>query len=269
MTPEQVSENLAKIGAEKVTEIVLVAERTDQLVIDGQQLLLKDQDLFKWLLTHGELRKSATDDISLAVDRIQREIDRSEKVRADCRADLKRKFPETASRVYTHTDDTEAIDHPSKLDKWSVMKMPLESRLIDADDKYEHPTQIPALYPGLQNEASFEEWWTRRQSPSHPLNVAEERRKEEARGEEARGEEAREEEARGKKALGKYKQVPNEPWRSSNDVTDPRKDGVLTPPFTPAKHKSTSEDSASPTKKARSGTVQDDKNEATSDVKSP
>ena len=38
-------------------------------------------------------------------------------------------------------------------------------------DKYEHPTQIPAAYPGLENEASREEWLEDGKSPSGPRNI--------------------------------------------------------------------------------------------------
>ena len=55
MTPEQVSENLAAISAERVTEIVLITESTDHLAVRGRDQLQKDKTLFEELRGLPEL----------------------------------------------------------------------------------------------------------------------------------------------------------------------------------------------------------------------
>ena len=99
--------------------------------------------------------------------------------------------------------------------------------------------------------------------------------KKEAQEREACG--RRKKEAREKKALHKGKLVPDDLPRPPDAVADPNSE-VLTPPTAPAKHKFTSDESTSATKKVRSGvrpgsmrlhklSVQDEI-EATDDVKS-
>ncbi len=72
-------------------------------------------------------------------------------------------------------------------------------------DKYEHPTQIPAAYPGLENEASMEEWLEDGKSPSSPRNIRKKKMVD-----------PMEDEARKKEALDKGKQVPNDLSKPSN-----------------------------------------------------
>ena len=72
-------------------------------------------------------------------------------------------------------------------------------------DKYEHPTQIPAAYPSLENEALLEEWLEEGKSPSSPRDI---RKKEMV--------EPVEDEARKKEALDKGEQVPNDLSKPSN-----------------------------------------------------
>ena len=160
MTMEEVAENLAKIGSEKLTAAVLNAERSDHLLTLERSQLLKFGNILEGLLKLGELLKLIeTPDLNLfrriawcmysisnGVSSIADEQERIQMQRTQGESELRRKFPRMADRIYTHGD---GMKPPHQLKLWSLISHIPHARLIDVDDQYDASTQVPAIYPAL------------------------------------------------------------------------------------------------------------------------
>ena len=153
------ADQLANIGAEKLTAAVLVAERADNLIVREIGQLSKTKTLFEEVLQYKkDLPIPLAVDIIAQKNHIAEDLELIERERLDSKTRLGETFPLMAQRIYTHSSDYD-ICPPAELVFWSRRTNPAHARLIDDQDQYSGDTQIPVAYPAAWTPSQLEEWY--------------------------------------------------------------------------------------------------------------